>query len=234
MNVLPAGLAPLGAVRSWLVFVEDYDATKHHNAGGYNKLPYSAVTLSRKAWNTDLTDFASAAARIGQPVAGMVHTAEGAAVPATVSGVGFFFGNNSGYIGIDLDEIRNPSGLTAEARQIIAICNSYAEVSPSGRGVHIIISAQGAPDFFATAKSCRRALNKPDANGGNIGEYQIINTGYMTMTGDELAESKPVSAPLLPAAAGRGAEPRGPSDARAKCRPEGTGTQRAHRHDRPR
>lgn len=194
MNVLPAGLAPLGAVRSWLVFVEDYDATKHHNAGGYNKLPYSAVTLSRKAWNTDLTDFASAAARIGQPVAGTVHTAGGAAVPATVSGVGFFFGNNSGFIGIDLDEIRGPSGLTAEARQIIAICNSYTEVSPSGRGVHIIISAQGAPDFFATAKSCRKAQNKPDANGGNIGEYQIINTGYMTMTGDELAESKPVRA----------------------------------------
>lgn len=78
MNKLPAGLAPLGAVRSWLVFVEDYDATKHHNAGGYNKLPYSAVTLSRKAWNTDLTDFASAAARIGQPVTGTVHTAGGA------------------------------------------------------------------------------------------------------------------------------------------------------------
>lgn len=161
MNKLPAGLAPLGAVRSWLVFVEDYDATKHHNAGGYNKLPYSAVTLSRKAWNTDLTDFASAAARIGQPVAGTVHTAGGAAVPATVSGVGFFFGNNSGYIGIDLDEIRNPSGLTAEARQIIAICNSYAEVSPSGRGVHIIISAQGAPDFSRRRRVAERRRTSP-------------------------------------------------------------------------
>ena len=196
MKTVPANIAELERVPNWLVYVETgYSPAKHHGNGGYNKLPYSAGTLTPAAWQKNVTDFRTAAARVGAPVQAV--TKQGV-FPAAVSGVGFFFGNRSGFIGIDLDDVYDgeTGRMTAEAAGIVSLCGSYAEISPSGYGVHIIIRADNAPEF---APSERRAQNKTDIfTGGNTAEYQIINTGYMTMTGNEIPGSKPVRA-LTPA-----------------------------------
>ncbi|MDP9476534.1 MAG: hypothetical protein M3R38_12775 [Actinomycetota bacterium] len=56
-------------------------------------------------------------------------------------GVGFVFSSGDPYAGVDLDDCRNPETgeLQAWAEEIVASLGGYAEVSPSGTGVHIII-----------------------------------------------------------------------------------------------
>ena len=54
-------------------------------------------------------------------------------------GVGFVFTESDPFIGIDIDHCRKEDGsLTEYARDMIHRCGSYAEVSPSGTGIHII------------------------------------------------------------------------------------------------
>jgi len=50
-------------------------------------------------------------------------------------GLGFAFFKGAGIVGIDLDKLEQLGG---EAKEIIRKANSYAEYSPSGKGVHIL------------------------------------------------------------------------------------------------
>lgn len=56
-------------------------------------------------------------------------------------GIGFVFSSGDPYVGIDLDKCRNPQTgeLETWARKIVRKMNGYAEVSPSGHGVHVIV-----------------------------------------------------------------------------------------------
>jgi primase-polymerase (primpol)-like protein len=58
-------------------------------------------------------------------------------------GIGFVFAADDPYCGIDLDNCRDPvTAVTAAwAADVIAKLDSYAEISPSGRGVKIITRA---------------------------------------------------------------------------------------------
>lgn len=68
-------------------------------------------------------------------------------------GIGFAFLPGDGLIGIDLDAVIDPeTGEVAErAQRIIEACNSYTEVSPSGRGLHIIGAGEIAQSFKSNA-----------------------------------------------------------------------------------
>jgi putative DNA primase/helicase len=61
-------------------------------------------------------------------------------------GIGFVFTTEDPYAGVDLDDCRDPATgeITPEAQEIIAKLASYAEVSVSGTGVHIIVCAKVA------------------------------------------------------------------------------------------
>jgi putative DNA primase/helicase len=55
------------------------------------------------------------------------------------AGIGFVFTIAAGIVGIDLDDCFDEAGrLNDTARQIVQMCNSYTERSPSGRGLHIL------------------------------------------------------------------------------------------------
>ncbi len=55
------------------------------------------------------------------------------------TGIGFCLLPGDGLVGIDLDGQLEPDGQWSErCRNIIAACNSFTDISPSGRGVHII------------------------------------------------------------------------------------------------
>ena len=198
MKKIPAGLEELSGVKAWLCYAESYDSSKHHGTGGYSKLPFSALSLRSVGWEHNLSDFATAAGRIGQAIPGAkVKTkprrdSPSQIVPAVVSGIGFYL-PKSGYICIDLDEVYNGTygTLTEEASQIVRICGSYTEISPSWRGLHIIVRAEGAPDFSVWDTS--QAKGKPDTRGGTAGEYQIL-PGYMTVTGQAHIRSQPLRA----------------------------------------
>lgn len=98
---------------------------------------------------------------------------EKAAAAATlpgVSGIGFVF-NGDGLIGVDFDHVRDPNTGVIEpsALEEIRILNSYAEVSPSGTGVHVIVKGKIPGDK-------RRK-----------GPREIYDTGrYFTVTGRRL------------------------------------------------
>lgn len=91
-------------------------------------------------------------------------------------GIGFVFSASDPYAGIDLDDCRDESGpLQAWAKEIVGGLSSYAEVSPSGRGVKIIVRGQLPP------KGRRRK--------GDIEMYS--ESRYFTITGRRLETACP-------------------------------------------
>jgi putative DNA primase/helicase len=56
-------------------------------------------------------------------------------------GVGFVFSSGDPYAGVDLDDCRNPETgeLKEWAAKIVQALGGYAEASPSGTGIHIIV-----------------------------------------------------------------------------------------------
>jgi hypothetical protein len=83
-------------------------------------------------------------------------------------GIGFALGD--GWAGVDLDDCRDEAGTVATwAQRIITRLDSYAEISPSGRGVKVF---------------CRGKLPKGRRRKGNIEMYDAGR--YFTVTGRHL------------------------------------------------
>jgi putative DNA primase/helicase len=61
-------------------------------------------------------------------------------------GIGFVFSSGDPFAGVDLDACRNPETGELEewAEKIVAAFGGYAEASPSGTGVHIIVRGKAA------------------------------------------------------------------------------------------
>lgn len=90
-------------------------------------------------------------------------------------GVGIVF-NGDGLVGVDLDDCRDDATgeLADDARRTVAELASYAEVTPSGRGLHIL---------------CRGRLPN-GASGTRRGNVEVYATGrFFTVTGAHLAET---------------------------------------------
>lgn len=89
-------------------------------------------------------------------------------------GIGFVFTPDDPYTGIDLDDCHDEDGhLVSWARDIVARFDSYTELSPSGRGRHIILRG------------------KLPEKGRRKGHVEMYSEGrYFTMTG-ALIEGEP-------------------------------------------
>lgn len=88
-------------------------------------------------------------------------------------GLGFVFSAADPYCGIDLDGCRDPGTgeIAPWAWEMVEALHSYTEVSPSGRGLHILVKA---------------AL--PDHVGRKRGALEIYDAQrYFAMTGERLA-----------------------------------------------
>lgn len=86
-----------------------------------------------------------------------------------VDGIGFVFTTDDPYVGIDLDDCRDPIGETLEAwaGDIIYRLDSYTEISPSGTGLHSIVAGE-LPD-----------------DGNRNGDIELYDQDrYFTVTGD--------------------------------------------------
>jgi hypothetical protein len=64
--------------------------------------------------------------------------------PGFYAGVGFVFTKADPFVGVDLDDVRNPATgtLSERAADVVSLLASYAEVSPSGTGVKVWVRAQ--------------------------------------------------------------------------------------------
>lgn len=98
-------------------------------------------------------------------------------------GVGFVFAKDDPYCGIDLDDCRREDGSLAPwAQEIVDQFPTYAEVSPSNRGVKIFLVGR-KPDF------ARSAVKNIDPDG-EPGELEVYQDGrYFTVTGNILPGS---------------------------------------------
>ena len=101
---------------------------------------------------------------------------------ADFTGIGFAFLEGDGLVGIDLDWKDEPDGQPLpHHEQAMEACDSFTELSPSGKGVHVI--CLGQTDSF-----------KDDSVGVEV----YCGGRYFTCTGDRL-DSKPFEAlPLKP------------------------------------
>ena len=88
-------------------------------------------------------------------------------------GVGFVFTDADPFCGIDLDHCRNNDGTIAPAAlDWIKRFGSYAEISPSGTGVHIFIKA------------------KLPGSGRRTGKVEVYDSGrYFTITGTRVFDT---------------------------------------------
>ncbi len=98
--------------------------------GRPTKVPYKAASPSAKASTTDAGTWSS------------YETAVAAASFGGSDGIGFVFSDADPLAGVDLDHvIDEKGGIEPKAASIIEKLDSYTEVSPGARGVHIIIRA---------------------------------------------------------------------------------------------
>lgn len=142
----------LRARRQWVVW-----RAEKNDKGKLTKVPYRALGQGKAASNDPSTwaTFAQALTRFER---------------GDVDGIGYVFAPDDHFCGVDVDHCLDEAGqLTPFAREIVEGCQSYTEVSPSGRGVHIIVKAQ-AP----------HGINRPD--------IELYSEGrYFTVTGRHLA-----------------------------------------------
>src|SRR5215217_2815765 len=115
-------------VRQWLVWrLEERD-------GKPTKVPYSPLT-GKKASTTDPEAWASYSEAVE------AYREHG------YGGIGLVFSEDDPFCGVDLDGCLNPETGEIEgwAQEIIEELDSYTEVSPSGRGVHVLVRGELPP-----------------------------------------------------------------------------------------
>ena len=179
---LPGQLEELKSRKIWLCYPMIWNETKHNGHGGYDKPPVNPYTLYNGSSDNSesLSTFDEAVAQIGKTARVRVKNHEGI-VESPIVGVGIAF-SGTGIFGLDLDNVvrQDESGqrfMTKEASQIVEDLDSYTEISPSGEGLHIICFGEIPSHFKKIAKP------KRDIFGTEKAEYQLFDSGYMTISG---------------------------------------------------
>ena len=98
----------------------------------FKKIPYDPLT-GRRAKANDSSTW------------GTFDQALAAAEKRNYDGVGFQFGDDGPYVGIDIDHCVVDGKLSDFAASVVARLDSYTELSPSGTGVHIFVKAKLPP-----------------------------------------------------------------------------------------
>ena len=139
------------------------------NGDDRKKLPFSAVTGESAGWDDPGKWVSLDQAFTFAENAGMI-------------GVGIVLRDGLG--GVDLDECRDPETgeIAGWARNVLDIFPTYAEVSPSGRGIKVF--ALGAPESLP---GHRVRMGKPAVNGGRQPQLEAYTQGrFFTVTGNIL------------------------------------------------
>lgn len=175
---LPKELDDIRERKIWLCYPMIYNAEKHNGVGGYDKPPINAYTM--KNGSTDnpehLATFDEAVARIGESA--YVHS-KNYTGSVEVVGVGIALGG-TGIVAYDGDNVadREKRITTREAWDIVELLDTYTEYSPSGLGIRCIAYGELPANIKKIAKP------KKDIFKTEKAEYQLFDSGYVTITGD--------------------------------------------------
>lgn len=182
---LPKQLEALRERKIWLCYPLIWNSQKHGGVGGYDKPPVDPYTL-RNAHSNDpnsLATFDEAVARIGKK-AYVTAKGHGELYECEIAGVGIAF-SNTGVCGMDLDNVADKERrvVTREAGEIVRALDSYTEISPSGTGLHVIFLGELPKDIPS-----KLAKNKIDIFKTEKAEYQLFDSGYMTISGETVGK----------------------------------------------
>ena len=131
------------------------------DSGKLSKIPINART-GLKASVTDpdtWSDFKTACGAVNNNAAQVLSGGNYDLVPCGVRcGIGFVFSDLDLYAGIDIDDAAGDAALLTAHRKIIEAFPSYSELSPSRRGLHIIVKGKikGARKHGVEAYSTER------------------------------------------------------------------------------
>lgn len=155
----------------WVVFkLEDRGDKRPDGTPKMSKCPYAPNGRKRKASSTDPATwgtFDQAVACLNAP-------------KSPYSGIGYVFSADDPYTGVDLDNCcPTPGELEPWAAEIVELLGSYAEFSPSGTGVHIIVRGT-KPD-----KKCKKV-----GYGGEGRDVEVYSAGrFFCTTGERLPDA---------------------------------------------
>lgn len=177
---LPKQLEALRERKIWLCYPMIWNETKHNGVGGYDKPPVNPYTLYNGSSDNpeSLATYDEAIAQVGKKARVRVKGYDGL-LECDIVGVGIAF-SGTGVAGIDLDNVVDNERrvMTREANEIMKLLDSYTEVSPSGNGLHILFLGELPKNVKKIAKP------KKDIFGTEKAEYQLFDSGYMTVSGD--------------------------------------------------
>lgn len=143
--------AEMRALPRWAPWRAEWDAKGNKGKGKWNKIPHRPARpmygLSNKdlsGWASFTEAFAAYQANINGPA---MLDANGKRI--VFGGVGYLMTGPHGVTGVDLDHCRNPQTgeIAPWAAEVIAKLDTYTEVSPSGTGLHAMISGQVPEDW---------------------------------------------------------------------------------------
>jgi len=160
---LPLALAPLTTKDNWVGW--RYERKKKKGKHDVTKVPYQVRSPLTHARSNDPSTWAS--------------YAEAVAVADRFDGIGFML-PGSGIAAFDLDDCRDPTSGTIHpwAQGLIERAASYAEITPSNKGLRIIGFGTG-PDIHT----------KTPVRDGVSCEIYRNATRYITMTGNQLGDT---------------------------------------------
>lgn len=132
--------------------------------GKTTKVPYNATEPRVKASSTDADTWAA-------------HTYAAKCVErGQAAGVGYVFSPDDEYVGVDLDNCVVDGNIDPHAMDVVRKLDSYTELSPSGRGLHIFVRGR--------IKGDRKKTGKTPWGG----EFESYDQGrFFTVTGQHIA-----------------------------------------------
>lgn len=180
---LPKQLEALRDKRVWICYPMIWN-DKKHGVGGYDKPPINPYTLYNGSSDEpeSLATYDKAIAQIGKTAHVRVKGHNGL-ITCKVVGAGIAL-SGTGICGLDLDNVvdRERRVMTREAGEIVALLDSYTEISPSGSGLHIVFLGKLPENIKKIVKP------KPDIFKTELAEYQLLDSGYITISGDVIGD----------------------------------------------
>lgn len=188
--IIPKNLDELKTFKLWVNYIRLWNPTKNAGRGGYDKPPINPHTLRDGRTNnkSDWTTYDTAAANIGK---GATHrdtkhrdeSGKAPTVKADIEGLGLVLA--AGYCGVDLDNVIDESGQLAPfAADIVRRLDTYSEISPSGKGLHLLLYCG---DLLQAALTAEKESGKEGA--GNFGKQFVLDSaGEITTEANKVYE----------------------------------------------
>ena len=186
----------LKQLNQWVIWGVSEDIQRKQFEEWQNRLPQEKRKPFTYSLKCPYKPTSTRQAKAGQPGTwGSFYEAANRVKAGQAQGVGFEFSGN-GYVGVDLDTVRNPETgeVSAEAQEIISLLDSYTEISPSGYGFHILVKADIALKRNKKKLSAPAIVERLDEKGKSKNpEIEAYNNErYFTITGNIYGERKAI------------------------------------------